>query len=173
MGGIQTNVFGQTSLAGLYACGEVACSGVHGANRLASNSLLEGIVFAERLAQLIKEEKLPPRLNVQDYPFGESIRLPDEEDKIRNIMWEHSGIIRHKDGLLKLLKQFKELQSMPENAYIAWNMLNTAQLVVKGALVRNESRGGHFRKDYPQTDEYWRLKHVIQQLNKEPRIDSR
>ncbi|WP_198248770.1 L-aspartate oxidase [Thermoactinomyces sp. CICC 24227] len=168
MGGIKTDSYGRTSLPRLFACGEVACTGVHGANRLASNSLLEGTVFAQRVAEKLSsyEEQsttmqLPsqfPRL-CQDKQTEEKIKK-----EIRQIMWDHAGIVRTSEGLAEGLSKLKRLQDSGRvlpGMFELRNMLTTAQLVMKAARWREESRGGHYRRDFPQTIPEWAEKHKV------------
>jgi L-aspartate oxidase len=164
MGGIQTDLDGQTTVPRLFACGEVARTGVHGANRLASNSLLEGAVFAQRVA-----EKLST-LEPQSFDSVIEIKYPDMcidkqresewKKKLRQIMWEHAGIIRTSSGLIEGIKRLKELtEEVPESYFEVHNMLLTAQIIMESALWRQESRGGHYRFDYPETIPEWATKH--------------
>ena len=154
MGGVVTDLVGRTSVARLFAVGEVACTGVHGANRLASNSLLEGLVFAERVARAGVEasqlDRVPearrwavPLLNHEN-----AARAAAEE--IRALMWEHAGIERTSTGLRSCLDALSEIaSSLPEGATDAANMALTARLITEAALLREESRGGHYRADFP------------------------
>lgn len=148
MGGIVTDVWGKTSLDGLYACGECASTGVHGANRLASNSLLEGVVFGMRAGEQAKQKKgcIQPRdrqVMHNAKPTNEKVK-----EKIRSIMWQHVGIVRDEESLQKALQQ---LSKLPLTDRETMNVLCCAQLVIQGALRRCESRGSHYRKDYPKT----------------------
>jgi L-aspartate oxidase len=165
MGGIRTDTSGETSLPRLFACGEVACTGVHGANRLASNSLLEGAVFAQRVAA--KLASTPDQsLDVPDVSVPSLCNDKQAEeamkDEIRTIMWECAGIVRSKEGLLQGFSRLKELESKaPEGMMECRNMLTTAQIIVRSALWRQESRGGHFRRDFPETSPDWAKKHHV------------
>lgn len=169
MGGIHTDTYGRTSVPGLFACGEAACTGVHGANRLASNSLLEGLVFAEQIAQALAEEPIsppctPPSLAVEYRGGNPDFRQPDLEQQIREIMWEHAGLIRSRMGLEAALDQLAAIEAAahPEN-WTLRNMLSVANCIVAGALCREESRGGHYRTDFPVPRESWRQCHVVHQ----------
>jgi L-aspartate oxidase len=182
MGGVMTDVYGRTTLEGLYAVGEVACTGVHGANRLASNSLLEGLVFGLRLADGLaginnEHPEAPSRqaisVPVYDDLTGEAALLtitPGYESilrmqrEIRQIMWKYVSLQRDQQGLLEATSQLHYLRtSMPgiesihQNNIVEWretvNMLKVAELIIAAALQRRESRGSHSRLDYPDLDE--------------------
>ena len=154
MGGIATDLVGRSSMPRLYAAGEVARTGVHGANRLASNSLLEGLVFAERIARELAEA---PPLAAEPAPGSWEVpRLTDRgaaqvaADGIRAIMWRHVGIVRTQNGLREALDRLADVQRrLPTGATEEQNMVETARLVATAALARRESRGGHFRADFP------------------------
>ena len=176
MGGIKTDLNAATNIPGLWAAGEVASSGVHGANRLASNSLLEGVVFGYRAAvdaaKFVKtcsaSDPAPPR------PLGEGkgVRVLETDISkhkhfIKKLMWDHVGIIRNgkelesaKENLDKLIRKIgNEASSMEENEI--QNMALVGKLITQAALDREESRGAHFRTDYPQKDDKNWLKHLI------------
>ncbi|ALL14379.1 L-aspartate oxidase [Caulobacter henricii] len=147
MGGVATDLDGQTSLAGLYAAGECAATGVHGANRLASNSLLEAAVFgarAGRAAAAVKAKGGPPVL-LEPLPD-----LPDAAlQALRKAMSRDAGVIREAEGLTRLLAEIDGLEA----AHGLCPTLIAARLIVDAALAREESRGGHFRADFPETGE--------------------
>jgi L-aspartate oxidase len=154
MGGVATDLDGHTSIARLFAVGEVACTGVHGANRLASNSLLEGLVFAERVARAAVEAS--PLDGVPERQRWAAPLLRDEDaalaaaDAIRALMWEHAGIERTSAGLRSCLEALRKIAaSLAESAIDAANMALTARLITEAALLREESRGGHYRADFP------------------------
>jgi L-aspartate oxidase len=167
MGGIETDLGGRSNLHGLYAAGEVASSGVHGANRLASNSLLEGLVFGGRTAIAMREDKAsaPRRQNAAELttpePFIEaspyrarpSGRHPPFQgsfqggEKIREITWRHAGIVRNAAELKAGLTLLSEVPEDPA----ARNLLTVARIIHEGALAREESRGAHYREDFPST----------------------
>jgi L-aspartate oxidase len=157
MGGVETDVCGRSTLPGLFAAGEVACTGVHGANRLASNSLLEGLVFGARAADAMLQ---PPRAGgmndvtvvddnvtaTADHAGGR-----DFDDPIRSLMWRAVGLIRQSDQLRAALGQLAEWREHSDLGLVAY-------LIAKAALHREESRGGHFRADFPRRDDlHWRI----------------
>jgi L-aspartate oxidase len=151
MGGIVTDLDGRTSLPGLYAAGECACTGVHGANRLASNSLLECLVFGRRAAlSALAEPGLPARL--PGLPALAS--LDPVTPELRHAMWEHAGLVRDAEGLGRL-------RTSP-------HLL--ARLVAEGALARTESRGGHFRLDHPAEDPSLAV-HIVHRADREPAFE--
>ena len=168
MGGIRTDLNGATNIEGLLACGECACTGVHGANRLASNSMLEGLVFGIRTvrsAMLLKDSHCPPEdeiaVSTEATPH---IEYSDEEldatrTTVQNIMWHHVGLVRNGEGLQtasdelqKLHEKFRHPQATREAIEVA-NLVQTALLVTRAAVERQESRGAHFRLDFPETDD--------------------
>jgi L-aspartate oxidase len=165
MGGVVTDLRGRASLERLYACGEVSRTGVHGANRLASNSLLEGLVFAERVARdMIDSKKLTavPRKKVWDVPVlrdrGAALVAADT---IRQVMWDYCGIDRSAKGLRLGLDKLTEIESrLPEGATEEANMVQTSLLIADAALLRKESRGGHYRSDFPRAKRKWSGKHI-------------
>ena len=182
MGGVMTDTYGRTTLAGLYAVGEVACTGVHGANRLASNSLLEGLVFGLRLADGLAEmsgeqaqasSRQALTIPVYDDLSREEALLSvtlDHENilkmrrEIRQVMWKYVSLQRDRQGLLEATQQLHDLQnhmlkngSAQQNNIVEWletvNMLKVAELVIAAASQRRESRGSHWRLDYPAPNE--------------------
>lgn len=198
MGGVMTDADGRTTLPGLHAVGEVACTGVHGANRLASNSLLEGLVFGLRLARRLAEpEKRGPwpagrvacDVLVYDDPGYDADLLrtqPDEQHigqtrrRVRQLMWQYVSLRRDQAGLLEARRQLHALRSdllkadpvsSPQPwSWTSWretvNMFKAAELVIAAALLRRESRGSHWRGDYPQFNE--RLAHTHYVLRPTP-----
>jgi L-aspartate oxidase len=165
MGGIVTDLRGRASLNRLYACGEVARTGVHGANRLASNSLLEGLVFAERVARdMIQVKKLPapPRKKNWEVPvLRDRGAAQVAADTIRQVMWDYCGIDRSAKGLRLGLAKLAEIESrLPVGATEEMNMVQTAHLIADAALLRKESRGGHYRSDFPRAKRKWSGKHI-------------
>lgn len=171
MGGVRTDVFGRTSIPGLYAAGEVACSGIHGANRLASNSLLEGLVFGARAAQAAKEDGWErPSLGRFAHRGDEraSWRVPDQiVQRVREAMWQKVGLIRSGRELQQALALLEELDS-PASDDVTRNFLTVAQLIARAALFRRESRGSHYRTDYPHRDDERWLVHSGQQRGRSP-----
>jgi L-aspartate oxidase len=165
MGGIVTDLAGHSSMGRLYACGEVSRTGVHGANRLASNSLLEGLVFAERVARdMIALPQLSgmPRKKEWEAPI-----LVDRgaaqvaADSVRRVMWDYVGIDRSASGLREGLARLADIETrLPVGATEEVNMIETARLIAGAALQRKESRGGHFRSDFPHAVRKWRGRHI-------------
>lgn len=176
MGGVRTNVWGETTLPGLYACGECACTGVHGANRLASNSLLETVVFAKRVVQRTVES---PGTCAET--SGETMTLsepspheagPLTREALQELMWRHVGIVRDRESLTRAksaLSAWDALTPSPSppprrtagegrtrEAQELSDMLMCARLVTEAALAREESRGAHYRRDWPEAREEWR-----------------
>ena len=161
MGGIRTDVEGRTTLPGLYAAGEAACTGVHGANRLASNSLLEGLVFgvaaAERMsseAEVGEAQNLSVRIQDNVYVSDEKEVVDEWVVRLRTLMWREAGLLRDAEGLHRAEAELKEMeQSMPagmtRRAVEARNLFTVAGMIVQCALGREESRGAHFRNDFP------------------------
>jgi L-aspartate oxidase len=165
MGGIVTDLAGRSSLPRLYACGEVARTGVHGANRLASNSLLEGLVFAERVArdmQLMTDlPSVPPKADWTVPILSDRGAAQVAAGQIRTVMWEHAGISRTARGLRECMARLDAIEDrLPEGATEERNMVQTARLIAEAALLRKESRGGHFRSDFPRARSAWRGKHI-------------
>ena len=177
IGGVKTDINGRTSIERLYACGEVACNGVHGANRLASNSLLDGIVFGHRIYEDIKAEGLNQRIEIErpmDIPdIGEpDIDMKDLRDDIRSKMMDNAGIIRNRNKLLELdswledkIDTIGSLNSWNTHTYETLNMLRVGILITRSALLREESRGAHYRSDFPDTKSKWKDKHTILNIN--------
>ncbi|WP_159728079.1 L-aspartate oxidase [Methylosinus sp. Ce-a6] len=153
MGGVVTDARGRTSLAGLWAAGEVASTGVHGANRLASNSLLEAVVFAARIAKDMGEPSLetaPP----SSAPARDETGAPDQGlvDELRDVMARDVGVIRDRAGLTRAARAILRIEAAATHAHLR-NMALTALLVTSAALTRRESRGAHFRSDFPQAED--------------------
>jgi L-aspartate oxidase len=165
MGGIVTDLIGHSSMPRLYAVGEVARTGVHGANRLASNSLLEGLVFAERVARdlanvapLKTEPKTKPW---QVPPLTDRGAAHVAAERIRAVMWTHVAITRTAKGLRTALAELVDIeQRLPAGATEELNLVQTARLITEAALLRKESRGGHYRSDFPRAKSLWRGRHI-------------
>ncbi len=171
-GGIKTDVNGATNLPGLYAIGEVACTGLHGANRLASNSLLEGLVVADRAAELAvrcRSSQKPRAISLPEWESGdvqnvdELVVIYHNWDEIRRLMWDYVGIVRTDKRLQRAAARLRNLQREIREFY--WNfkvsvdllelrnLATVAALIVDSALTRKESRGLHFTLDHPERDD--------------------
>jgi L-aspartate oxidase len=154
MGGVVTDLAGRTSLSRLYAVGEVASTGVHGANRLASNSLLEGLVFAERVAHDALEapriERVPGARRWSVPGMTSEPATQHAAKEIRALMWEYAGLERTSAGLRTCLASLDSIIArLPNGAIDEANMALTARLITEAALLREESRGAHYRADFP------------------------
>ena len=179
MGGVRIDTWGRTNIAGLYACGEAACAAVHGANRLASNSLLDTLVFSRRLVEATLGNA--PEHEEADGADG-NLRIglteramvcatvPERgKENLQDLMWRNVGIARNGTRLLltaRILnlwqRQFYAGGPQPETTeeFELRNMLVVARLIVEAALQRRESRGAHYREDFPETSEEWR-RHIV------------
>jgi L-aspartate oxidase len=180
MGGIETDVWGRTSVRGLFAAGEVACTGVHGANRLASNSLLEGLVFGARAAEAMMQtggstpslrdgwRLAAPLASTAGYNGGDT-----SIGRARDVMWRSVGLFRSASGLTEAARYFdraylnaRALMNDPAargdaDAWRALNLLTVSRLIAHAARRREESRGGHFREDFPRRDDlHWKV-HLV------------
>lgn len=165
MGGVVTDLNGRSNTPRLYAVGEVARTGVHGANRLASNSLLEGLVFAERVARdLIGVAPLKVVPAVKKWtvpPFSDRGAAQVAADRVREVMWLDAGIARTAKKLRAAVKDLAEIEErLPPGATEELNLVQTARLIVEAALRRKESRGGHYRSDFPRARRNWRGRHI-------------
>jgi len=205
MGGVDTDEWGRTSLRGLLAAGEVACTGVHGANRLASNSLLEGLVFGARAAAAMQEA--PQAASLKDdrvlaednrlmadgswltamddgkaaSKFGETpstmaishqpsamteinegmAEIDQASREIRDLMWRDAGLFRSRDGLERAVRQLRQAAAAPVDDPRLRNLITVAGLMARAALRREESRGAHFRLDFPARDDRRWLRHIV------------
>jgi L-aspartate oxidase len=172
MGGVRTDLQGRTTLPGLYAAGEAASTGVHGANRLASNSLLEGLVFGARAGNKMRDELQhgPAKLKKERgaaYSNG-PVEAGTEEviREIQDLMWRDAGIVRTGAGLKKAIGQLESLavrvaHPKTRRAWEAQNLRQAGLLVARSALAREESRGAHYRTDFPDHNDAKFLKHSI------------
>jgi L-aspartate oxidase len=173
IGGVRVNSWGETSIPHLFAAGEVACTGVHGANRLASNSLLEVLVFAKRIIEKTGMDK--PAAAVNNRPGDVHLPLSKGQpardvpaagiSSLQRLMWDKVGIVRHKDGLAEAaatLAAWQELlpPSKDRPSYELANLVLTGRLVTEAALLRQESRGAHSRSDFPKKSANWQ-KHIV------------
>jgi L-aspartate oxidase len=173
MGGVRTNAWGETNIAGLFATGETACTGVHGANRLASNSLLEVVVFAKRILEAKKE-----RVKPYDASKGEYFSLGERKERkapekvlrpsllaLQALMWDKVGIVRSREGLeeaASILASWQRVVDKPADRPFRElaNLILAGRLMAEAALIREESRGAHFRSDFPEPSDAWR-KHIV------------
>jgi len=169
MGGIKTNTWGETNIAGLFATGETACTGVHGANRLASNSMLEVLVFSKRIME--KTRKGATSSKGVEAHHSLSQRQPPKVmpapslSALQQLLWDDVGIIRNKEGLTKsanILANWQRSLPQPTDrpSYELNNLVLTGRLVTEAALLREESRGAHFRSDFPHSSPQWQ-RHII------------
>lgn len=174
IGGVKVNTWGETSINGLFAAGEVSCTGAHGANRLASNSLLEVLIFSKRIMEktsgeaksvaaatsrnkdiyISLEQRKPPIDNV-----------PPSLHVLQKLLWDKAGIIRDGEGLVKaagILAGWQEALPQPKDrlSYELANLVLTGRLLIEAAIIRQESRGAHFRSDFPETSPGWQ-KHIV------------
>ena len=195
MGGVRTNMETETNLNGLFACGEVACTGVHGANRLASNSLLECLVFGVRAGTNAAKyatslsSQAPSKVHITscEYPTTDSANdntLEDSilpaKDAIRDTLWENVGIERDIEGLEFTLTELKEIgEEISLYAYTSsidlcetLNMLNVACIIAQASILRQESRGGHYRVDFPEQDDSNWKRRIVMSKGNDPEIVS-
>jgi len=168
MGGVRTDLWGRSTVEGLYAAGEVTCTGVHGANRLASNSLLEGLVFGARAGKAAvndTSEFVVRSFELDNEPVAERRETEIStavKKRIKRIMWERVGILRDKDSLIRALREFQQIAA--GNVSVSSRKFVTlAQIIASAALWREESRGGHFRTDFPEQREEFRV-HSVQKI---------
>ena len=182
MGGVETDLDGRTSVPGLFAAGEVACTRVHGANRLASNSLLEGLVFGARAGMAMAAGDYTPRLAepvFRDAPSSGSLEAPRqmEEAEVRTLMWNAVGLFRDREGLRDAVNRLQAQEAMLEDRLAGgpapdragWrraSIVTAASLIAKAALRRQESRGGHFRTDFPAHDDLRWKSHITDVMHR-------
>ena len=200
MGGVHTDLKASSSIKGLYAVGEVASTGVHGANRLASNSLMECLVFARKMSSIVlnspvninKLDRLNDELYIQDHEEDQLSRISEKIDELRNACWVHLGVSRNKSSMKKFLKNLQnDIDALQHNPLLnslkkieidqkiklsepnrrGFNLLLdlqnrqiTTSILLKACLFREESRGGHYRDDFPFKDKYWEC-HTRQQID--------
>jgi L-aspartate oxidase len=160
MGGVATALDGRASLPGLWAVGEVARTGVHGANRLASNSLLEATVFGQRAGEAVRSGAPAPVEATAAFAAADPGPAPGDLGELvaelRRTMWEGVGVVRDGLGLTAALERLEGLAARLEpGASEARNMVDAGLLIARAALARTESRGAHYRSDYPATDPAW------------------
>jgi L-aspartate oxidase len=176
IGGIKTDLDGRTNIDGLWACGEVAATGVHGANRLASNSLLEGMVFGRRagrdmlqtLASTPALTQTPRLQNTIERSQRTALDIQDVRNSLRSVMWHNVGIERHGQRLAETLEILdfwgRYVMDKVFDDSFGWetqNLLMAARLITRAASHRAESRGVHYRSDYPEPDETNWSRHVL------------
>ncbi len=166
MGGVRTDVDGRTSLPRLYAAGEVACTGVHGANRLASNSLLEGLVFGARAASVMREAggAASGSADAVRRFAGSSENTDALLNELQQRMWQDAGLLRDAAGLSAMRRELERLRVAPAAERSSLELANlhaVAELIVLSALAREESRGAHYRNDFPKRDDEHFAKHSV------------
>ena len=177
MGGIATDLEGRTSVPGLWAAGEAACTGVHGANRLASNSLLEGLVFGARVARSVADgvaqlRRPPATLDVRRPATPADDEAAGVRSELRGLMWQEAGLVRSGEGLRRVLDRVAVLErSTPAGASETRTLLTVARLVATAALARPESRGAHFRSDHPASDPRWRRRITLVRTGDEVHVE--
>ena len=172
MGGVRTDVHGRTSVPGLFAAGEVACTGVHGANRLASNSLLEGLVFGALAAEAMVGSEWGPEVGAVEVGAQGGVEMTSEAEterwiaELRALMWRDAGLLRDREGLERAQQGLEALAATKPKGLFrrgveARNLHLVAWLIVESALARTESRGAHFRTDFPEPNDAGRRHSVI------------
>lgn len=174
MGGVETDLHGETSTRRLFACGEASCTGVHGANRLASNSLSEAVVFGHRIVRRIKE--LPPLPQVRPLRVAfertgrRASQTKEQRIKLQKLMLRYVSVKREEKGLLKALEELERMAQLYEDEPVEredfelLNLVSAAVLTTRAALLREESRGGHYRNDFPDKDDLIWRKHLVQSI---------
>ena len=175
IGGVRTNTWGETNIRGLFATGEVACTGVHGANRLASNSLLEAIVFSKRIIERTQDPERHDGAgrtgrdndvvrSLGESPVPEMVPAPSLP-ALQQLNWDYVGIVRDREGLEQATGVLCNWQNaLPEPvdqpSHELHNLVVTGRLMAEAALLREESRGAHFRTDFPDAVPAWQ-RHII------------
>ncbi|HKD03893.1 MAG TPA: L-aspartate oxidase [Terriglobales bacterium] len=172
MGGVRTELHGRATIPGLYAAGEAAATGVHGANRLASNSLLEGLVYGARAGHAMRDELRhktakapePPRASYSNGPVDTG--LEEVISEMQDLMWQDVGIVRDRQSLKRAVERLEQLASRvahphTRRTYEAQNIRLAGSLVARSALARQESRGAHYRTDYPAHNDQKFLQHSV------------
>ena len=178
MGGVKVDIYGETNITGLFAAGENACTGVHGANRLASNSLLEVLVFSKRIIEKTLNNNIDIKKSGENKNINYSLidgepihdNVPISLPGLQKILWDNVGIVRNETNLKETADiLFKWQNSLPNPtdrpSLELKNMLLNARLITESALLRQESRGAHYRSDYPDSSSRWK-KHIIIKSNK-------
>lgn len=168
VGGVKTDINGATNIKGLYAAGEVACTGVHGANRLASNSLLEGLVYGARVGRVMLDSLSTEKITHKPSPITHYFLSDMEEIRasLRKVMWEKVGIIRCEDSLRSAQEKLAKWSFILDKTFLTRsglelkNMLTVAKLITEAALLRKGSVGAHWRSDFPERSKEW-AKHII------------
>jgi aspartate oxidase len=175
-GGVRTDLRGRSSVPGLFACGEVACTGVHGANRLASNSLLEGLVFAERIGELLAEGI--PEVRDPVASDGRSVALIADRQRrdLQCTMTDDAGVLRSanslEDARIRLASMTTDGSACTED-WETTNLHALASVLVAHALERQETRGSHWREDFPERDDAsWRI-HLVSHMDPEGQMHTR
>jgi L-aspartate oxidase len=175
MGGVKVNTWGETNVAGLFAAGETACTGVHGANRLASNSLLEVLVFSKRILERTLDTEVISDSTIDsiDHMHLPSRELPRDVPvlnllNLQTLLWEKVGIVRNLESLYEaalVLAAWHNTLPAPTDrlSYELNTMVINARLMTESALLRKESRGAHYRLDFPRSSPTWE-KHIVFQL---------
>jgi L-aspartate oxidase len=175
-GGVRTDLVGRTNVPGLYACGEAACTGGHGANRLASNSLLEGLVFAARIGEELLRE-LPPAREPEADDGAPGLLPPSAQVAVQSAMTTGAGVLRTGETLRDAASALAAVTSSDDarpgvEAWEATNLHTVASALVAGAATRAETRGCHWREDHPEADEEW-LGHVVTTMSPGGALESR
>jgi len=179
MGGVETDLHGRTSVDGLFAAGEAACTGLHGANRLASNSLLEGLVFGARAAAAMQAPMASAVFAAapESYCQSEAEVAPPSASDVRDLMWKQAGLVRSEASLRPAVVQLSAWRSAivrardraPADRELrrVASLVTVGLLIARAALRREESRGGHFREDFPRRDDIHWQRHIADILHEQ------